>query len=211
MFAAHFAKRVIAFEPDPNAYSELTQNLALNPALANITVHQKAISTEAGMVKLGVRDKAGDSSSSLLLANDDSWQVPSTTLADVVAGGERPAFIKMDIEGHEFALFADICDVVARYKIPALVAVHPHLFGVARAMRIGRRTRLHKLAGSVAKRTIGRYEGFRAARSFAAEVKSNVVALTPAGQEIDLSKAATRVLMGQNLTESGSIIIQPRQ
>jgi FkbM family methyltransferase len=206
LYLAQLAKRVLSFEPDPVAFAELERNLEMNPAITNVTAVNAAVSNQKGRVKLGIRSAAGDSSSSILLTNNEGWDVETRALRDVLREAGDNVFVKMDIEGHEFALATNLAASLEGGRGRAIVALHPHFFGVARAARIGRRDPLRKLAGSVAKRTIGRLEGYRAvqamARSFARLGTQDLD-----GTPIDLSARASHVLRGDNVTESGSVIL----
>ncbi len=210
LYAAQLAKRVIAFEPDPVAFAELTRNLQQNPQITNITVLNAAISDQAGRVKLGVRDRAGDSSSSLLLASEAGWEVDALPLREIVRDAGAPAFLKMDVEGYEFTLAEQLAEILKTSDTTALLALHPHFFGIARKARMGRTSTLRKLSGSLAKRTIGRYEGFAAVREMAQRFEGLRVQDID-GTPLNLSSRAVRALLGQNVSDSGSILVRSRQ
>jgi len=125
---------VIAFEPDPYALEKLSERLA---GCHNVTLHQQAVSTEAGTLKLmrasnfDDNPKGGSVKSTLLsggrgISEEDSIEVEVIDfvafLRDLVAKSGPIAFLKMDIEGAELALlramdeaglFADIRCLVA--------------------------------------------------------------------------------------------------
>lgn len=89
--------RVIAFEPHPATFRDLTDNVALNPELASrITLVSSAVGESTGSA--GISD---------LVANDvnhiDSAgiPVPMTTLDDALAGTPKIDLLKIDVEGYE--------------------------------------------------------------------------------------------------------------
>lgn len=146
LLAAELGARCLAVEADPQALSELRGNLAANPELERrVTVIGRAVSSTGAPVTLAARRKPGDSMSSILLAcRGDSgratWQADAVTpaeLADLV-GPDAPLFIKLDIEGGEFALLPRCAPLLERRTAPtaALVSFHPGILretGVAPA------------------------------------------------------------------------------
>jgi len=105
MLAARLGARVIALEPDPVARTSLEENLALNGLKAEVL--PVALHADAGGLTLyGGRRGLGASTTSALGVNrGDPVLVPTTTAEDVAArAGEGPAVMKVDVEGHEYAL-----------------------------------------------------------------------------------------------------------
>jgi FkbM family methyltransferase len=128
--AARGAARVIAVEADPEAARDLRANLALNPELAaRVTVLERAVAPAPGPVRLGARRKPGDSMSSVLLADEgrDSWTAPGITPAELAAllTPGAPAFVKIDIEGAEYALAPALAPLAARPRTAVLLSFHP--------------------------------------------------------------------------------------
>jgi FkbM family methyltransferase len=100
---AQRAGRVVAFEPGREAVAQLRRNVSLNPAL-NVEVVPVALSDRAGggaLVHIGgpaTYSLSGTGSSETVdLVTLDGW-------AD--ASGVMPDLIKIDVEGHEPAVFA---------------------------------------------------------------------------------------------------------
>jgi FkbM family methyltransferase len=208
LYLAQIAKNVIAFEPDPVAFEELKKNLALNPQISNVVAVNAAVAEQKGSVKLGIRDRAGDSSSSLMLASNEGWSVEAVSLRDVIREGGHKPFLKIDVEGYEFSLASSLAQGLKESGGSVLLALHPHFFGVARAAKL--RGGGHKLIGSLAKRTIGRYEGFRAVRDLAATFEKDFVVKDLDGSLLDLKARAKRAFVGRNVTDSGTILITPK-
>ena len=125
---------VIAFEPDPYAFAQLSQRFA---DAANVTLHQKAVSTAAGTLRLMRAEnfddnpKGGSVKSTLLaggrgISEDDGIDVEVIDfvafLRDLIVAKGPVSLVKMDIEGAELnlltamdtaGLFADIRCTVA--------------------------------------------------------------------------------------------------
>ena len=126
LFGAQLSKRCVAFEPDPHAFAAIQTNLKLNPQITNAECHQLAIGNSNGMISMGTNSKQGDSMSSLLFANNGSWQVESVTLKDAFDRYkiEDCNFIKMDIEGGESLVLPAIKDFVQDLKPTFYLALH---------------------------------------------------------------------------------------
>jgi FkbM family methyltransferase len=125
---------VIAFEPDPYAFDQLSERFA---GVANVTLYQKAVSTGAGTLRLmraenfDENPKGGSVKSTLLaggrgISEKGGIDVEVINfvafLRDLIAAKGKIAFLKMDIEGAELDLltamdaagvFADIRCTVA--------------------------------------------------------------------------------------------------
>lgn len=137
VFCAKRAKRVVAYEPDPQAFEVLTANVALN-ACHNVTCTPTAISDSDGFVFLAgnpADGRFGCSTSQIRPSRDATTtgvQVPSLRLDDAVdrlrlSDGER-LFIKMDIEGGEcFAIPAAHKVWERRPKPVLLLSLHGKL------------------------------------------------------------------------------------
>jgi FkbM family methyltransferase len=155
LHAAARAGRVIAVEADPAALDQLRRNLAANPDLARrIEVVARAVHPHEGRVTLGARRKAGDSMSSVLLADArETWEAPAVTpeqLAAMLGEDDARLVIKMDLEGAEYALLPQAKPLLERAHA-ILVSFHPQILAAAvpAAAEAARRTRaaLAALAG----------------------------------------------------------------
>lgn len=129
LFAARRGARVIALEPDPTAWAELSATAAANPELA-IDIRQQAAALRPGALKLyATKDGFGSSESSAVAAIGAGApiEVPTTTLArlaDETRPDERLA-LKIDIEGYEFALAEEIAKIARTRRAPTLLSLHP--------------------------------------------------------------------------------------
>ena len=129
LFAAQCAGAAHGFEPDPVAFSELERHLAHNLALDTVELHAVAIAPQDGRVRLGNRNMKGNSTSSMLLGNMvDPWEVPACRLDTFLREAQvtGPVFIKMDIEGGEYAVIPAHADFLASPQVRGiLLALHP--------------------------------------------------------------------------------------
>lgn len=109
---------VHAFEPDPYAFAKLSERLG---GADNVTLHQQAVSTEAGTLRLmraanfDDNPKGGSVKSTLLsggrgISDEDGIDVEVIDfvafLKDIIAKKGPVTFLKMDIEGAELDLLA---------------------------------------------------------------------------------------------------------
>lgn len=117
--------RVLAFEPNPLTRGRLEGHLGLN-ACSNVLVIGKAVSSHSGSTQLLV-PIGGDSSwasleaSQPLLGEVRRVEVETTTVdAEVARHGLAPSMIKVDVEGHELAVFGGMAETIERHH-PALL------------------------------------------------------------------------------------------
>jgi FkbM family methyltransferase len=135
LLAASSGARVMAVEADPSAQDQLRRNLATNPDLAaRVEVIAAAIAPSPGEVRLGARRKAGDSMSSVLLADStESWTARAVTPAMLAErlGEVVRLVVKIDIEGAEYDLLPHIGPLLANQDTVVLVSFHPVILGQA--------------------------------------------------------------------------------
>jgi FkbM family methyltransferase len=117
LFAANLAKRVIAFECDPYAMTELSRNVVLNPRLSHkISLSSLCISDKRERLRMS---GAGGSGSTVNAVSDDhfqhvagivnnprakyEWEVDCVPLADIIEENQITGnvFVKIDTEGAE--------------------------------------------------------------------------------------------------------------
>jgi FkbM family methyltransferase len=152
LYAAQAASSTYAFEPDPIAYKEMESNLLANssqPWASGIHLVQKAVAPSSGTIELGSRGDGGDSTSSALFADGKTkWTVDAVKLPDFLAsrnalGGKT--FLKIDIEGGEFALIPALNAYLRSEDVTLLISIHTHF--LARAL-----TRRSDFLGKVQRR-----------------------------------------------------------
>jgi FkbM family methyltransferase len=98
---------VFAFEPDNRNFSLLEQNIKKNKC-GNVVAIQKAVSNETGKSRV-YRSKSnfGDHRTYAAWgeASPPSRLIEATSLDDFFSSGARTDFLKMDIQGAEYAAF----------------------------------------------------------------------------------------------------------
>lgn len=128
LYSAHQARMVYAFEPDPAAFRELEANVAANRHLPIEIIHA-AVAETHGIVSMGANE-AGDSGSSILRAGrPGTWSIPAIRLDRFVQERDirEPLFIKMDIEGYEYALIPHLLPALKGRRFILYLSTHPHI------------------------------------------------------------------------------------
>jgi FkbM family methyltransferase len=108
--------RVIAFEPNPNAFAIASSNLA---HLRHVTLHEMAVADRVGMARLQNRDITQGALNRLTEADDDNDNetigVQVTTLDAALGGRDRPIdFLKCDVEGSELAVLKGAHEILTK-------------------------------------------------------------------------------------------------
>jgi FkbM family methyltransferase len=126
--------RVIAFEPTPDVAKTLARHLRINGVAERVSLQTVALGERAGAVSLhkhsdpyrnavGVTDPAG--------VADGAVSVPMKTLDEVCDElGVSPTFIRMDVQGLEYAILRGARRTIARQKgrLRIVLEVHPQLW-----------------------------------------------------------------------------------
>jgi FkbM family methyltransferase len=122
LYASRRAKHVWAIEPDPVACGIMLANLAANPADAkNIFVRQIALADRVGTLDMGASMLG--CSVTRMSCNANKITTDCTTLREFAAEIPEPLFIKMDVEGAEHLILADV-KFFAEHKPDLLVSTH---------------------------------------------------------------------------------------
>lgn len=132
LYAAHIAGEVHAFEPDPAAYAALAANLRLNPELASrIKAVNAAVADHDGVLPMASPGDPGMSETSSLLVNEgDAFEAPALDAARLFADTlGHVEFVKMDIEGGEYATIPAMKDFLDSKKPVVLLSLHPQNLG----------------------------------------------------------------------------------
>jgi len=122
-WAAKTAKQVIIVEPDPVCIEILK---ASAPNYPNVTLLEGALATDRE-VELHAGEQFGDSESSLI-GDGQATPVNGVKVDDIMRDAQcDPIFVKIDIEGYEYAASAEIARF-ADYDLRGVqLAVHPQL------------------------------------------------------------------------------------
>ncbi len=131
LYASRKCRRVVAFEPDPDALQQLIWNARRNRA-DNIAVVGAALAAESGICPmapaLSQQYFLGRSTTSFLLSPDarESFLAPAFGRAawEDLIRAEPPDFIKMDIEGGEFELLPAMSDFLSARRPKLLLSLH---------------------------------------------------------------------------------------
>ncbi|WP_461536709.1 FkbM family methyltransferase [Spongorhabdus nitratireducens] len=119
-----------SIEPDQTSYTELTHNFSLNPEYSNrLFAHPVAIGPENKTATLYGRRNFGDSASSLLSRTKDRGLEQSVQVQTLEAFLKQNnisdiGFLKIDIEGGEFALLPQIRNWLAEHTPTLHLSLH---------------------------------------------------------------------------------------
>jgi FkbM family methyltransferase len=131
LYASPRVARVLAIEPDPVAHAELAANIAANAA--NVEIWNAAVDRERGELKLYAPKGFGNSETTSS-GEGEALVVKAVTFEDIDAavGTAERVVLKMDIEGHEYAILDDALRFAARRRAPVHLSLHPRSFWVQR-------------------------------------------------------------------------------
>ena len=135
LLAAAWARVLVAFEPDPVARDALQRNIALNPAVDNVSVRSEALSDRNGEGRLDFGGREGNSLSRLAAhgagASNQATSVKLLDVRDFLAEQDlRPGdevFFKLDVEGSEYEVVPAMRPFIRRLRPHLLVSLHPNL------------------------------------------------------------------------------------
>jgi len=117
--------KVYAFEPIPETFARLQENIALN-GFTNIVAVPAAVTDRDCTVRMSVEDSA---SSIFRASSANSIEVPTISLDSFVGQHriERVDAIKMDVEGAELLVLRGADQVIRRYKPIIMTEINPAL------------------------------------------------------------------------------------
>lgn len=131
LYAAALGARVISLEPDPVAYSRLTENVQANSGLpGSIELIHTAFGAHPGKLRIfGNRKGFGTSGSSSIGLSHRWITVPVTTPNDLIkkAGSPANAVIKVDIEAHEYFCANALAQLRRKLGATMQLSLHPAL------------------------------------------------------------------------------------
>ena len=104
----------ISFEPDPEAWQWLCENIKLNHVVSLVEAHQQAVGSEIGVLNLS-RDEGPTNhiipKTEVTSQNRQSRSVEATRL-DQALGSRHPIMLKIDVEGFETKVISGACRVL---------------------------------------------------------------------------------------------------
>lgn len=126
LWSAQLAKAVIAVEPDPKCIRILKTIAANTP---NVTVLEGALSAERKVAIHAVEGFGSSETSVLDIGDGKCATVRGISIDEIMRqAGDSEVFVKIDIEGYEFAI-ADEIAKLRNYSVRGLqIAVHPQLY-----------------------------------------------------------------------------------
>lgn len=120
--------RVIAFEPHPELFSELSGNIGSwsNPLGGQpVVAHQLALSARAGTASLAATaeftNNRGTASLETVEGCQSSWVVTTNTLSEVVGNEVAIGLMKIDVEGHELQVLHGASALLGEHRIRDIV------------------------------------------------------------------------------------------
>ena len=116
--------QIIAFEPVPATHDRLAANVALNGGAGRTVLHRLAISDSVGQVEISVAEghtgtatlagRAGQSGGGVVIETIDA------PLVDPLLAGEHPMFVKIDVEGLEAVVIAELAKTASFARVQAI-------------------------------------------------------------------------------------------
>jgi FkbM family methyltransferase len=140
MWSAQVAKAVIAVEPDPKCVGILRKIAA---GASNVTILEGALAVDRRVAINAVEGFGSSETSVLDIGDGECATVRGISMDEIMRhadGGE--VFVKIDIEGYEFAIRDEIAKL-RNYRVRGLqIAVHPQLYEkTLKGSRLSRRLR----------------------------------------------------------------------
>lgn len=134
IFARQIGKagKVLAFEPLPDNFKRLTDNIALNDLPAQIACFQAAVIDGSGSTTFFVHKSGAMGKAQGSLGRDEKYtsqiNVPAIALDDFIfkQNHPRPDLIKMDIEGGEVLAIQGMEKTLHDIQPTMLVEIHSH-------------------------------------------------------------------------------------
>lgn len=127
-FAARYAERVIAFEPDPANFRFLSRNIRIN-RLHNVSLYNEAVSDEEGIQNFIVSDRSTASHTFYPSAHTGQGREIAVTCKSIdqvirAHGLKKISVLKMDCEGSEYDILYQISDRSLASIDTLLIEIH---------------------------------------------------------------------------------------
>ena len=137
---------VHAFEPDPNTFRLLVENIKLNGLEKNIRPHQMAIAAETGDLQLFCTETLGGGMSTIIPAFAVKSGIDFASQANIKVLSLRDALeycqtgqvrvCKMDCEGAEFSIFSSLPESIRTQFDAFVLEYHPQAYNFSQLMNI---------------------------------------------------------------------------
>ena len=119
-------RQIIAFEPVPATHARLAANVALNGGAARTVLHHVAIADSVGEVTISVAE--GHTGTATLAGRDNGKPASggvtihtiNAPLLDPLLAGDLPFFVKIDVEGLEAVVIAELAKTEAFARVAAI-------------------------------------------------------------------------------------------
>lgn len=117
-------RTIIAFEPVPATHARLAANVALNGGAGRTVLHPLAIADSVGEVQISVAE--GHTGTATLAGRADgrggnvTIHTINAPLVDPLLSGELPMFVKIDVEGLEAVVIAELAKTKAFPRVKAI-------------------------------------------------------------------------------------------
>jgi FkbM family methyltransferase len=119
-------REIIAFEPVPATHARLAANVAINDGAERTVLHQLAISDSVGEVTISVAE--GHTGTATLAGRDEALassggvkiRTIDAPLVDPLLAGELPMFVKIDVEGLEAVVIAELAKTTSFARVAAI-------------------------------------------------------------------------------------------
>ncbi len=126
-WAAQRAKKVIAVEPDPVCLQALEAMQPLNEA--PVTIIAAALSNDAQLTLRAVEGLGSSMTSAVRAGSDSGFSARGVSIQQLIDMAEgAPLCLKIDIEGYEYHLVAQLAGVPAGQTKGVLVSLHPRFY-----------------------------------------------------------------------------------
>lgn len=129
--------RIVAFEPNPAAFALLSRNVAAN-RLRDVQLHPVALAAASGELPLYFGDDGASLTASLRphAGGGRTVRVPARRLADFLAPEPVVDLLKLDVEGAEPAILADLSRAGLLRRIRQYIVEYHYPIGTAESRQL---------------------------------------------------------------------------
>ena len=129
--------RILAFEPNPEAFRLLKRNVEANN-LAAVTLHQVALAATAGELPFYYGADGASLTGSLWphAAGVQTVRVPTRPLSDFITSATQVQLLKLDVEGAEPGIIAELAQTDALRRVQQLIVEYHYPIGTAESPQL---------------------------------------------------------------------------